>query len=951
MGRFITKTTTTKAVITGKVPDTLSAVYTNNTNTGAELTDININGVGDITEFSTDTGGSGWTFFGNSINPLVQANAASSTGFGTPYPVELSNNRVLIFFLPHFQHRGGEGQDFFDGNKVHCQILEYQTNKYVAGPITTVELPTSPFTDTVYSLWSRPNNMLGAIGNNCWKAVALTPNKVAVVYRVRGQFRLVRFTITGNTVDFATSDLDLTGPTFFNTVNSTAFAIDTVPGDTNKVVVGGEAPSNFSIQAFNVPDTGPLSSATGLTATGIPTSNHHFGLSRMVKTPTANVTPYLIAAATSATARSAVIFNFNSATNTFTISGTIQALPAAASQHTGLECACMSSDTSVNAVIAATDTGNAVNISFFRQTSDSSINNTPTSLSLQHSTAKGIVEHHQWGDERVVFTGDTGLLVVYDSAGTATNLLPATETINTNRYLQQWIPFISRPLYNLQDQAQVFTERTTHWISRTNNGTATGTVSTTGTDVGVSTLEGNYFPYGFDYGLGYAWNEQANCWIIGQGGRLYSLDTDGVIRSEISVFNLSPLLNWEYSVRQVGCTPSGRILFNCEYRSGTFGGGATNCWNTWNNFSGIMYVQTTNPVLTPEGLANTVLEDGPTNISQRFSCNLVTFVEGNVNRTERAVLLTINTSPTGQLAQWTQGTGWANTGATSIPTTTDGSAWHRGFNPNFRIIQDTPVSAASPRGLWRIIGSVGLNTSANYRLGGFSNPADITVPSGMSTSTNIFDNTQTSTFGYSLGYSRYASGDRASVEVITMYDQTRGVNRVWSSINGRLRNARGYFPTALNLDLNRRYAKPIATKFGFSVIYQNTSVNNGTGIAVIWDTINPVEPRFTHTTNVGSGQIISYPISKVQWQHVGDNVDITYSVSGIPDDVKLFVVLDDNSGNAFSLNEGQVLNIVVSNEALFRSVENYSIPPGFSIKLRADTPNSLSTMLTIKENL
>ena len=954
MGRTVRTTATTKAVITDRVPSTLTTVYTNSTGRGSELTAVNINGVGDVTNFTTTTGGQSWTHFGSSINPFNQSASASGTGFGIPYPIQLSDNRVLIFFLPHNIHRGGDGPDYFDGNKIHCQILEYQTNKYVAGPITTHLLPTSPYTDLSFSLWSRPNSMSGSWGQNNFRAVALTSTKVVAAYRIRNMFRLIRFTITGNTVDFTTNDLDLTGASFFNTTTNGPFAMDTVPGDTNKIVMGGFAPTNYSLQAFNIPDSGALSSATSLISTGIASGSlYHFSLSRMVNTATANVTPYIIAGATSATASTAVIFNFNSSLNTFTVSGLTVSLPAVSSEFSGLECACLSNGTSVNAVIALTGTGAGATITFCRQTSGAGATNTSTTLTLQHSSTKSIQEHFQWGPERVVFVGDGHLLVCYDSAGTATNLIPTTESTVTDRVQQQWYPFNSRPLYNLSDYASAFTERNHQWISRTTTGTATSTVPTTGTSVGQSTLLGNYFPYGHDYGIGYAWNEQASCWIIGQNGRIYAVDTAGVILSEIAIYNLSTTLNWEYAVRQIACTPSGRILLVCEYRIGIWGGGAYNTWNTWNNWSGTMFAANTAPLTLATDLARISLEFGPSNLSMRHSCNLVAFVEGNTARTERAVLFTFDSasSPQGNFHTWTAGSGWTNLGNTGIPTTTGSNTWFRGYRPNFRLIQDTPCSTVFPRGLWRIVGSQRIDSSAGYRQGGISNPFDINSPGSFSPTSNVFDSTNTNTFGYQPGYSYYSSGSRASLGVVTMYDQTRGVNRTWSSINGRLSLVRGLFDLTLNAETSRRYAQPVATKFGYSVIFGITDTSAGTGFARVWDTVNIYEPRFTLTTSSGSGQITAYQTSKVSWQHVGTGVDTTYTVGGIPDDVRFFIQLDDGSGNTFFLNNGQSLSVITADTGLFRSEDVYTIPPGASIRVRCDTPRAIATLLTIRENL
>ena len=244
-----------------------------------------------------------------------------------------------------------------------------------------------------------------------------------------------------------------------------------------------------------------------------------------------------------------------------------------------------------------------------------------------------------------------------------------------------------------------------------------------------------------------------------------------------------------------------------------------------------------------------------------------------------------------------------------------------------------------------------MSTSSNYRRTGISNPFDITAPGSLNTASNTIDNTDTTTFGYAMGYSGYNSGSRASLQVVTLYDTTRGVNRIWSTVNGRLRQVRGYFPETLNLDTNRRYAHPVATKFGYSTAYQLTAVSDGTAIAYVWDTINAIEPRFTLTTASGNGKIVSYATGKNSWQHFGASVNTTYTVGGIPDDIKFFIALEDPLANIFYLNNGQSISAVTAVTALFRSADIYSIPPGYSLKIRSDTPITISTLLSIKENL
>jgi len=943
MGRTVRTTATTKAVITPNVPTTLTTVYTNNTGRGATLNAVNINGTGNVSTLNTTTGGSDWSHFGSEINPYIQAAGNSGTGFGHPFPVQLSDDRVLLFFLPHLQHRGGDGQDYMNGNQIHTQIVEFQTNKYVCGPVSNHVLPDAAYTDLTYSLFSMPNSMSPTYAQPNWRAIALSSTKVVAAYRIRNFFRLLRFTITGNAVDIVIENLDLTNATRFNTTSNSAFDMSRVAGNTNKIVIGGFAPTNWSLQAFNVPDSGAMTNASSLFSTSIANSAFAFSISRMVNTATANITPYIVAAATAATTGSLAVFNFNDSTNTFALSGSIQALPAASSQWSGIQCGCLSTGTNVSAVVALTATGTGNTITFLRQTSGAGATTAATTLTLQHATAKSITDSFQWGQERVVFVGETGLLVCYDSAGTATNLLPATETTNTERWQEMWIPFNSRPLYNLSDNAGIFTERNHQWMSRTGMTSATST--------GVSTLTRNYFPWGHDYGMNYAWHELMNCWVVGQNGRIYLLDVNGVVLNEVALYNLSTTLDWQYKVSSLTVGPSGRIYFMCTYRWGVWGGGSYNCWNTWNNYSDTMQACTTEIITTRDDWSKLTLNN-ISNISMHLCCNLTVLIEANTARTERVLAFNMNSvgTPQGYTTQWT-GTSWSNIGSTGIPTTGGGNTWFRGWRPNYRMIQDTPCSTTNTLGIWRIVGSQRMDSSAGYRQGGISNPFAYTSPGSMSPSQNVFDTTN-STLGWGVTYGQYCGGNRQSLQVVAMYDETRGTQRIWSSINGRLNAVRGYF-LLTGTDNTKRFGKVTATKFGYSVIYQNTGTTAGTAIAYIWDTVDLLNPRATLTTASGNGFIVSYPTDKVSWTHYGSSgsVDTTYRVAGIPDDIRFYLQLDDGSGNTIYINNGQQLSAITSFTSLFRSADDYTIPPGGSLKVFSDTPFSLTSLLSISEQL
>jgi hypothetical protein len=943
MGRTVNTLGTNKAVITSNVSTALSTVYTNTTGVGSEVIAVNINSSASPTTLNTTATADEWSYFGSEINPLSIQMASTSTGFGVPYPVQLSDNRVLLISLPHFQHRGST-LDFMGGNTLQSQIVEYQTNKYAAGPMNNHLLAVAPYTGTSYSLWSLPNSLSGGYGQASFRAVALSPTKVVAVLRINGFFRMIRFTITGNSVDHVVADLDLSSATYFNNATSYAFSLDTVPGNTNKVVIGGYAATNWSVQAINVPNSAPMSAASVLTSTGIPVSTYQFTLSKMVRTATSNISSYIVAGATSATAGQAVVMKFDDVNNTFVASGAPQSLSSASTQWSGMEAKCLSTGTNINAVLAVVSTGTGNLITFYRQTSDTVASNSSTTLTLQHTTTRSITESFSWGNERVVFTGDASLLVSYDSSGVSTNLLPATETTNTSRTLQQWFPFNSRPLYNLYDGGSVLVERASQWTSRIN-------ISST-TSPGESSVLGNYFPFGPDYGINYAWSEPANCWVVGQNGKIYMVSVDGVIQSEVSIYSLDPSMNFIYRVAQVSVTPSGRILYACEYGISVVS--STSYWplQTWNSLVNQAYAFVTDPVLAATDIAKTRTQQSSYNINGFLTCSMTTFIEepaiSGGTRVERAYLLYIQTiaTPVVAIASF-NGTNWVQLGSTSISSTTANS-WNVGFRPNFRLIQDTPCSSANVAGLWRVVGSQGTSSLLTSGTTGISLQYSQGSFGSFNTQSFPLDNTQ-STQGYGMTYSQYASGSRAGISVACQYDEVLTTPRIFASVNGRLSTFRGYYLTS-GTTANNRFVNAAVSKFGYAVAYCNTSTADQTASAYVFDTVSNV-PRTVLTTTSGNGWITANATGKISWKLFGTGVNTVFTVSGIPDDIKFYLALDDGSGNTFYLNNGQTISIITTDTGLYRNESVYFVPPGYSLKVRADTPFSLTTMISIREKI
>lgn len=852
MGRIYTAPTINKSVINNTITSTLSAVYTNATGAGAELRAVNINGLqNNATINTTASGASEWTHFGSNVNPIISYSGVSSYLWGEPYQVQLSANRVLLFFLPHSHHRGGS-QDFFGGTMVHTQILEYQTNKYVAGPIQCHTLPSAWFSDFSYNLWSKPDSSSTSYTHANWKAVALTATKIAVVCQQRSSRWLMRFTITGNTVDHAVTSLDIGGASYFNTTTCGPFALENVPDNTDKVIVGGNGVTNWRAMAFNMPNTGALSAAGSLLDLGIAQSTlYNFGMSKMVKTATSNITPYLFAVTTGATTSQSVAFNFNSSTNAWTTASSAITLTAVSTAHTGLECACLSTGTGVNAVIAAT-TGTGASdglVTFYRQTSSTTLSTTRTSITTQNTSVRSLAEHYQWGDERVVFVGENGTLVCFDSAGVATNLISAlTESVNTVRYMTKWYPFNSRPLYVYYDPSTINSNATGNYKARVNS---TGSA----TSVGQTSHTETYLPWGYDYGEGYAWNELAGCWMVCQGGRIYAISTTGVVLSELNITLLSPSLAYNHCAAQIQVTPTGRLLIGFEQGIKVVPSTTYVPNIQAGNYGNSMLTIVTEPMTSSTQLPTLKAQQVPVSMSGSSMCNMVYFSEqtSSLVTTEMAYLLYMGTSGTQFRIGFFNGTTWSDLGNTGQGAT-DGT-WTIGYRMNLKLIQDTPCSTTIPRGLWRLVGSYAFNNAAQYYCHGISGAYSIQNNISSLTSSSYPLNGKTGTESYaSQGWGtpmHIHFGSKSGTQVATIFDEYLGMTRVYTSINGRLNNSQGYstpwYPVQV---LSTTVTSNLITVLSTAGMYANMAVRfNGTAFGNITaGTTYYVLAGFTSTT-------------------------------------------------------------------------------------------------------
>lgn len=935
--------TTTRSIIVDSLSTTLTTEYTNSSNGNAIIKSINVNGSaanGANTLYTVGSSAQTWSWFGSSSTPYNTLGGMTSEGFGVPYPIQLSSNRVLLIWQPNFMHIGGT-LDYLGGTVLHTQIVEFQTDKFVCGPIVNISLPAAYFNSSTYSLFSGVTGITGSYGGTLIKGVAVTSTKVIFGLRVSTNFHLFKMTISGNKVDSSSlQNLSLTGATYFNTTTAGDFAIAKVPSNTSQVVVGGYANNYWSLQAFNVPDSGAITNCSSLSNTGIAVSNYHFALAPLCKEATANAQVYILAATTSATAGIVQNWSYNSNTQTFAAVGSTSAITATTA-WAGLTAVTLSTGTGNNAVLASTSTGITANVQFYRQTSNTAASNAVSNVAMQSSVARTIYEGFNWGDERAVFTLDAGL-VTFDSLGVANTIHTTNDTTSTTRYIQQWFPFNDRPLYNRYATTSPIANWVPQWISRTNTSNTT--------NIGVANTTFNYFPWGHDYGNHYQWSDKADCWIVGQFGKLYALAANGTPIGEISQFNFNasgtPTLNYLYNIRQVAVNDSGIIHTIHEYGNGV--DPSYNMNDQWSSLVNTMYAVSLQPVIRPERLANTVPLTTPTDMAGFLSCSLTAFTD--YNGQERAYLLynSVIATPDTYIATWYGANSSANAAwtasqyNTAVASTTAGS-WNVGFNPNLRLVQDSPVSFLSQEGLWRIYGSQGTNSLANYGYTGFSDR--YTRASFASFNSASYSLTTTTNPGYGIPYKR-----SSRTNVWAWYDPTSGTTtpRVWSSVGGQINDMYGWFDRVNYANTFYQYVNIATTKFGYGVTFQQTepAVNATPRIFAFKNRdFNPTATLSSNTNEYGA--VITIPTSRTSWSVLASNVSTEYAVNGDPDTSKVTVAIANSSGNTFYITLDQEVNA----NSLYRASDTYVIAPNMTLKMRSNTPKALTGLITVIEEV
>jgi len=947
--------TTARSIILSSVANTLTTVYTNTTGKTAALKSVNINGIGNPETLTTTTGGDEWLYFGTNMAPLIPTNfgAGANYGYSVPVSVQLSADRLLLIWQPDFMHNIGQN-DLISSATIHTQIVEYTGTKYRAGPIVNVNLSgfISSYIGTAgNTLYRIPAS--GSINGSSpsFKAIALSATKVACTIRFGSLFRLFRLSIVGNSVEISSlTNLDITTSMFLTT--ALHYDIAPVASSTSQITVLGTDGTTWKMRAFNVPDSGSITALGTMFDTTIAHSTYMGAICENNKTAVGNLTYYTVACATAATTGSIRLVSYDSSTNTFTNVGAAAAISATTNWQS-IKAECLSADTTSNAVVVTNDPSNTSTINVYRQTSTSAASNTNAAGTTNTGVSlRTISFSFRWGDSRAVFVGDNSLFMV-DSSGTFTDLISSTlDSSSTANYRNLWYNFESRPLYTFYDPGTIQADRPAQYYSRTG--------MTSATNSGIRTTTGNYFPWGHEYGNHYDWSEVAGCWMVAQYGKIYAINTDGVILDEISLNNLYPDLTtsmYLYDIRNLIVLPSGRLLMclaaiTMTYPVSNF---TARYAIQWNSTATTGYAISTQPILNPKDLNRASVQTTLTLSNFAASAHL-TSSTGEGGGDERAYLLWHNgaSSPATQISQY-YSSAWALTTATSFTTATAG-AWNVGYNSPVKLIQDTPAGSLYPRGQWRIVGC-DVSTLIETRRLRVSQRWDIlSQASSLSTGGGVTLNGGDSTFSrYGMAAKRYKN-----IAVVATHNANTTIStptHIWSSIEGKLNSIYGWYPglytTAISTT-NSQYTSLAVTSRGYAAAYNSTAgVVNAASVAHVFDSIQTITPRVTFANTSNSGFYTLKSTGDIVFQvynaanATNSAVDAVYSITGNNDIAKFTLALFDGSNTFFIANQ----TFSTSNATYVRTNDTYLLANNNSIKIASDKTNALSALITIVEEV
>lgn len=917
-----------KSIISNGISTALTSIYTNSTGQDAALKAFNVNLPG--TSIATSTGGSDWTFFGD-YQPWADNGIHRRLH---PQTIRLSTNRLLFLWTEHWgtmSASSGGDADISANNQVYTQIVEYQTNKYVCGPIVPVTVGASSVFDSNY----RPLRSNRGNGTSMIKGVALTSTKVAVLFcgTTSNNNYLVNLNIVGNRVSQTVYGVDIVG----TVVNGVA-GIESVPGNTNKVIIGGRSSATANTYGMGVYEVTGSANPTLLGSafnTGVACFSN--GNTQSALSLHRRSDPTYIFATYNASAVDIVagIVTFNDATNAFTLvsSSTLVAPAGTQDYQYPIQIGCASNGTDYSSCIVA---GTATFTAAWIQSSGTTINTTGTSANAgtAFNNISYAYDKYNWGNQRVIFTLPCMNYLSFTGNGTSGGSLGWLSQAPTNAqaYPSAWFAnFDSRPLYVYQDanatSAPVYLRALTNPSSATSYGTSSST--------------GNYLPFGQPTGKHYQWNEAAQCWVVAMGNNWYALDRNGVILSERGPATGTHQPSSDHSVKAISILPNGTIYFGADsygFNSAT----ASRVLTTSQMSQTMSLYYSSTPVSSPSLISSFAVSGGSGSGNQIF--DVVSWIDASGN--PNALALYSLTSSTTMYLYYTSGATFSvGNSDTTLTTNTTGSPGY-GY-PNGAWVWTSPPSSTNPNGLGIFVGGNRVN-NGNSSMARSSTPVSPATPNNFGALTVINGQPGGPSAPYRVVVSR--SNSNNGFDIVAQGNPVSGATYAFISNNKSIINSTsGSTIAGTQLGLTTAAAtKSIAT----------LAMNNAYGVAWGGSPANPpvayayttstTIPAATYTGSISGASASPFITNDVIGPYTnelfGSGLSLLVSSNGTnPINFKLTI---SSATSDFYVTGPQGANLTNSSN---RSNDVYYVPNGYSVKVSADTASVADVMLSVLE--
>lgn len=921
--------TTMKSIISNGISTALTSIYTNSTGEDAALKAFNVNLPG--TSVSTSTGGSDWTFFGD-YQPWGDYAALRQS---QPQTVRLASNRLLFLWTEHWNTMTSSGGTADVNNaQLYTQIVEYQTNKYVCGPIVPVRV--SDTLNNIFSSTSRPlRSGLGTGGTSLVKGVALTSTKVALLLSGTAAGGSDNYLVNLNIVDNRVSQI-VYGVKVNGVIHSGCAGIEIVPGNTNKVIIGGRSAATGNTYGMGVYEVTGSANPTLLGSsfnTGVAfysNANTQSALSLHRRSD-----PTYIFATYNASAVDIVagIVTFNDATNTFTLvsSNTLTAPAGTQDYQYPIQIGCASNGTDYSSCIL---TGTATFTAAWIQSSGTTINTTGTSANAG-TAFNGLsyaYDKYNWGNQRVIFTLPYMNYLSFTGNGTGGGSLAffLQNPSNNTGFPTAWFAnFDSKPLYVIQDGTS--STHPVYLTSRIN--------PSSGTNYGTVSSAGCYLPFGQPTGKHYQWNEAAQCWIVVLGSSWYALDRTGAILNERLDFPSAT-----YSIKAISILPDGTLYAGGDtygYSSATSSNQSIG--SAQNNQQVALYYSSAGALATASSLSSFTWTDVVIGGSNQI-VDVVAWVDASGNRNAMALY-----SATSSTTMYLYAAYGSSFGTTNINTNlSTGLTSNPGYGYSIGAwVWTSPPSSTNPNGLGIYVGQavVTANSSSLIRS---TTPISPLNPTNFNTSATINSAGPGSSAPYRVIVSR--SNSNNGFDIVAQGDPDSNVTYAFISNNKTIINGlAGSAITGTELGLATAAAtKSIAT----------LATNNAYGVAWGSSPTNPPKayvytasttvPAATYTGSVSGASASPFITNDVVGPYTnelfGSGLSLLLSSNGTnPINFKLTI---SSATSDFYVTGLQGASLTNSSN---RSNDVYYVPNGYSVKVSADVAGVADVMLSVLE--